>query len=128
LSNKLGIIVDRAVQSQIEKGGGDLVNVMGHDSTPDNKMFVLWAECVDSFKEIGKDGMVVEFVAAPIRSLNKNENEVGMVQTGLKVGCGFELCGLLKEFVILGFGELGGFFIKLVYILRGNVYTENIVF
>jgi hypothetical protein len=128
LSNKLGIIVDRTVERKREKGCGDLVNVMGHDSTPNNEMFVLWAECVDSFKKIGKDGMVVEFIAAPVRCLNKNENEIGMVESGLKVGRGFELCGLLKEFIILGFGELGGFFIKLVYILRGNVYTENIVF
>jgi hypothetical protein len=117
LSNKLGIVVDRAVQRETEKGCGDLVNVMGHDTTPDNEMFVLWAEGIDSFKQVRKDGMVVESVSTPIRCLNKNENEVGMVESGLKVGRGFELCGLLEEVIIIGFGELGGFFIELVYIL-----------
>jgi hypothetical protein len=87
----------------------------------------LGAEVVDFFKKGGKDGMVVVFSAASIRCLNENKNEVGMIDSRFQVGRRFEMGGVLKEFVIVWFGKFRGFCVELVYILRRNIYTENIV-
>ena len=52
LSDEFGVIVDRAILGMCHKSGGDGVDIMWHNGTSDNEMFVFWFEFVYFFKKI----------------------------------------------------------------------------
>ena len=61
----------------------------------DNKMFVARTFAVDSFQQIGKNGVVIKLGSTPVRGLNDDENRVGMLDTFFEVRrCPESLCVL----------------------------------